>query len=287
MIFTRLHNDLLTWTSILKKFPVKVMAARVLRSISGICQRRSEPSGLGSQQRRWFDWDPNVTKRDGKPAITGSKHAYVAAKIPVVLLRDVDGLGPKGAVVEVKRGYARNVLVPGGHACYGTLWENIDAHADPNVATKQKIETAKLANRVSFPFDWLNSVKLEFVRDKVASSSKLTDPIVLSEVLTALSVQEQVDFLPSQLSFPAEGIQTIGKHLIGITLDLKLGTFEYTIKIDVKDKLEIAAAERREEELREAMKISRPEFVLGSSRLSGPSKLESEERADDGDEEEQ
>ena len=32
--------------------------------------------------------------------------------IPVVLLKDVDGRGEEGEIVSVKRGYARNFLVP-------------------------------------------------------------------------------------------------------------------------------------------------------------------------------
>lgn len=220
-----------------------------------------------STQKRWFDWDPNVTKRDGKPAITGSKHLYVSAKIPVVLLRDVQGLGVKGSIVEVKRGYARNCLVPNGDAVYGTVWENIDAYADPTLAVKRDAEKGALSDKASVPFEWLNSVRLEFVRETVVSSNLLIEPLRLSEVLVALSQQEQIDLLPSQVSFPKEGILTVGKFTIDITLELKVGTYKYTSRVDVKDKLELAAAERREADLREAMKISRPEFVLGNSRI--------------------
>ena len=217
--------------------------------------------------KRWFDWDPNVTRRNGKPAITGTKAAYVASEIPVVLIRDVDGLGPKGAIVHVKRGYARNFLVPNGDAVFGTLWENIDEFADPEVAKKQQVEEQTRSVQSFVPFDWLNSVKLEFLRETKPNSPELTDPISVYEFLEAMSSQEQVDLLPSQIEFPVGGIGAVGKFTVEATLNLTVGMYKYTIKLDVRDKVEVAAADRREAELKEAMKMKRPEFALGSSRL--------------------
>jgi len=236
--------------------------------------------------RRWFDWDPRVTRKDGKPAITGTKAAYVAAQIPVVLTRDIEGLGPKGTIVEVKRGFARNVLVPNGDAVYGTLWENIDAFADPKVSEKQQVEKESVTAKQIVPFDWLNGVRLEFLRDTTSDSkSKLESPISIREVLTAISIQESIDLLPSQVEFPQGGLETVGRHLIPITLNLSTGIFTYTIKIEAKDKAEVAAAERREAELREAMKMKRPEFVLGSSRLSKKTIVSTGEDREDSEEE--
>lgn len=221
--------------------------------------------------RRWFDWDPRVTKRDGKPAITGSKHVYVAAEIPVVLVKDVAGLGNKGSVVSVKRGYARNVLIPNGDAVYGTVWENIDAFSDPDAAKKEKINNRSKSVQQAVPFDWLSEVRLEFLRDTLPSNtSKLVEPVTVWQVLEALSVQEHIDILPSQLEFPEGGIDSVGIQTVPLSLNLTVGTMNYKIKVDVKDKAEVAAAERREAELREAMKVKRPEFVLGTSRFSDP-----------------
>jgi hypothetical protein len=90
------------------------------------------------------------------------------------------------------------------------------------------------------------------------------------EVLEALSVQEHIDILPSQLEFPEEGIHSVGRQTVPLSLNLTVGNSNYKIKVDIKDKAEVAAAERREAELREAMKVKRPEFVLGTSRLSNP-----------------
>ena len=216
-------------------------------------------------QRRWFDWDPNLTRKSGKPAITGTKAAYVASEIPVVLLRDVAGLGSKGAIVNVKRGYARNVLVPGGSAVFGTLWENIDAYADPEVTRKQGIANeAILQNQESssVPFSWLNDVRIEFQRE---ADERGMVPLLLPEFLDAMSDREGIDLFPSQITnFPDSGFTTSGRFSVGITLQLTVGIFQYTVKVDLKDKAEVAAAERREAELLEAMKMKRPTFQLGS-----------------------
>ena len=218
--------------------------------------------------RRWFDWDPRLTRRNGKPAITGTKAAYVASEIPVVLLRDVDNLGPKGAIVTVKRGYARNILVPSGIAVYGTLWENIDAFADADVVKKQQVaHEAASTVKERAPFDWLNSVRIEFQRE--TRDNRLEDPVTLEEILEQISDQESVDFLPSQiLNFPSSGITTVGRHDLHVVLNLTIGNFTYIAKVEVKDKAEVLAAERRETELKEAMKIKRPTFALGEKKIS-------------------
>ena len=240
--------------------------------ISLITTSRVRPLGVLSwshQQLRFFDWDPRVTKRDGKPAFTGSKHAFVAAKIPVVLLRDIENLGVKGAIVDVKRGYARNHLIPRGDAVYGTTWENIDEYADPEVVTRSKVELSKQMSKLVLPFEWLNDVRLEILRSvKTPGSSHLAEPVDVWEILNLITLQENVDLLPSQLELEKGAIQTVGRHNVKVKLQLTTGYHEYNLTVEIKDKAEVAAAERREAELKEAMKMKRPEFVLGAGRLS-------------------
>merc|ERR1719223_2009168 len=57
--------------------------------------------------------------------MTGTKHVYVKNHIPVVLLETLRGLGMKGQIVHVKRGYARHQLIPKGRAVLGT-WEILE-----------------------------------------------------------------------------------------------------------------------------------------------------------------
>ena len=231
--------------------------------------RLAESTPFARVIRRGFEWDPRLTKKDGKPAITGSKHAYVASTIPVVLLRDVKGVGSKGSIVEVKRGFARNVLVPNGDAVYGTLWENVDSFADPAIIRSQHVEASTTQIHQLPPFNWLNDVEVSCLRDTSPTNpQKLSEPFTVREFMEIISLQEEFDFLPSQLDFPSEGITLIGRYTIPATLQLSVGTLSYSIKLSIQDKAEVAVAERREAELREAMKIKRPEFVLGSSRLA-------------------
>ena len=237
-------------------------------------------------QQRWFDWDPRVTKKDGKPAITGTKYAFVAAKIPVVLLQDVAGLGQKGAIIEVKRGFARNNLVPNGKAVYGTTWENIDAYADPELLNKEKVMQAGGSLKRVIPFEWINHIRLEFLRSVVApGKSILADPVTVADILMAISTQESIDLLPSQVKILNNALNDVGRHTVDVTLSLTVGTFHYQFTVDIKDKAEVAAAERREAELKEAMKMKRPEFVLGASRsTSGAVSHDDNEEFVDGEE---
>jgi ribosomal protein L9 len=222
-------------------------------------------------QRRFFEWDPQQTRKTGKPSITGTKSAYVAAQIPVVLVKDVLGIGSSGDIVHVKRGLARNNLVASGLAVYGTRWDNIDRFA----AIKSVDEdVANRGNSMSLdrsPMDWIGKIELNFTRDThvIAAKAYLVQPITLREVLMSLSIQEHVDFLPAQVvAFPTKGIEKVGNHSITLSLSLDNRTQQFSFVVMIKDKAELAATERREAELMEAMKLKRPDFVLGSSRFT-------------------
>jgi len=244
-----------------------------MNRLSGNIYRRCPSTQSLLVTKRWFDWDPRVGRKEGKPAITGTQSVYVSAMIPVVLVRDIPGLGSKGEIIQVKRGFARNVLVPEGSAIYGTLWENIDTFADPRLLKEQKLEDRYESSVKVVPLNWINNLRLEFLRETTIDQGKggagiLTEPVTMSDILNSLSSIHNVDFLPSHLSLPTTGIDRVGLHEIPVHLTLANSTHTYSIRVDVKDKAEVVAAERREAELREAMKLKRPDFVLGSSRFN-------------------
>merc|ERR1711933_391927 len=144
---------------------------------------------MGTQCRCWFD--PNLTKETGRPAFSRAKDFFVSKDIPVVLLKDCPNLGVKGQIVQVRRGFARRVLVPSGVAVYGTLWENIDRFASPSVveaeaAISKQIEKTKQAH----PFDWINGIKIRFVRDSNIDGH-LKEPVSIWQVLQKLSREHQ------------------------------------------------------------------------------------------------
>lgn len=223
--------------------------------------------------KRWFDWDPRVGKKGGKPAITGSKSLYVSSLIPIILIKDTPGLGSKGEICEVRRGFARNFLVPEGFAVYGTTWENVDSFADQRILSETTLEGETTAKRTTAPFQWINSVSLEFLRETLHDQRnharcEVTEPVTIADLLISLSSLENVDLLPSHLILPEEGITTVGTHWVPVKLTVGYSAYSYSLRVDVKDKAEVVASERRETELREAMKLKRPDFVLGTSRFS-------------------
>ncbi|CAD7974572.1 unnamed protein product [Amoebophrya sp. A120] len=153
------------------------------------------------QQRRTMWWDPSLTRKNGKPAISKTQDLYVSKDIPVVLLKDVPKLGVKGQIVHVRRGYARNLLVPSGVAVYGALWENVDRYADPAVisaaeATARAIE----AEQEAHPFDWIDEISLRLVRTvRNQQTGALQDPLTVWEFLNILSRDHELDLLPENL----------------------------------------------------------------------------------------
>jgi large subunit ribosomal protein L9 len=60
----------------------------------------------------------------------------------VILLQDVQGLGERGAVKEVKEGYARNYLYPRGLAVEATAG-NLQTHQRRQQATEQRVQRAQ------------------------------------------------------------------------------------------------------------------------------------------------
>eukprot|EP00913_Durusdinium_trenchii_P022294 g20947.t1 len=114
------------------------------------------------QRRYWFDIDAKRKTHD-KPIVSRTNYQFVKSHVPVVLLESIRGVGVKGQIVHVKRGYARHVLVPKGLALFGT-WENIDEHADPELIADPTIKARVATERGQLPFDWVDDVRLRFVR---------------------------------------------------------------------------------------------------------------------------
>ena len=191
-----------------------------------------------SVTKRFFEYDATLTAKNGRPAITGSTHLFVSQDIPVVLKQEIPGLGRKGEIVFVKRGHARHHLIPNQLAVSGALWENILEFADPDLVASARIKNINKSAEVltAKPFDWVNDVKLEFIRNA-------NEEITVWDLLKLLSDQEQLDLLQSDLTFAP--ITKPGIHKVGIKLLFRGWTGNYTITVNFRDKQEVAEQEKK------------------------------------------
>ncbi|CAE7515604.1 rplI [Symbiodinium necroappetens] len=204
------------------------------------------------QQRRWW-FDPDATRKaHDKPAVVGTKYIFIKSQVPVVLLQTIRGVGTKGQIVHVRRGYARHVLVPKGLAAFGT-WENIDAFADPTLIADPTLKARAATERGQLPFDWVGDVRLRFVRPaREDQSMALLEPVSKWDVLEDLSTNHELDLLPGNLDIPDGGLNRAGLHEVAVSIPFRnpeTAAGKYTILVDV-----ISKQSQDEELQREEMK---------------------------------
>jgi large subunit ribosomal protein L9 len=103
----------------------------------------------------------------------------------VILLEHIENLGKKGEVVNVKRGYARNYLIPREYAIYGTPanMKRLGSIQDElKLAEEKKLaELKNLAEKIA-------SIKLTFVR-KVDEQGSMFGSVSENDIVSALKEQ--------------------------------------------------------------------------------------------------
>jgi large subunit ribosomal protein L9 len=122
----------------------------------------------------------------------------------LILLKDVDKLGPRGAVVKVARGYARNYLLPRGLAAPVTEKNRaaVAAEIERAVAREDRLRTQAEAEAGRFV-----EVSLRF--EKLCNESgELYGSVTAAEVAAALA-ERGLDVDKKQVSFD-EPIAHIG-----------------------------------------------------------------------------
>lgn len=216
----------------------------------------------GVQRRWWFDVGASRKNYD-KPAYTGSRYVFVRGQVPVVMLQTVRGVGQRGQIVSVKRGFARHHLVPKGLAVFGT-WENIDMYADPALVDDPSLQARAREHRGRLPFDWVDEIDLLFVRwAREDDFSVLLEPITIWDVLMELSTDHELDLLPGNLEMPEEGFSKVGEHEVAVKIAFRnpeSAAGRYTIRVEIVSQ-QSRQDELRREEMARAVEESR-RFVL-------------------------
>jgi large subunit ribosomal protein L9 len=140
----------------------------------------------------------------------------------VILRDDMDNLGKSGEVVNVKPGYARNFLLPRGHAIKATATDVKRVEHEKRVIAAR---TAKLAKEAQSEADKLSQVSVSIAR-AVGEEDKLYGSVTSRDIAEALAAQGVK--LDSKKLHLDEPIKTLG--LTEVTAKLGRGV-NATIKV--------------------------------------------------------
>eukprot|EP00397_Hematodinium_sp_SG-2012_P064699 GEMP01092038.1.p1 GENE.GEMP01092038.1~~GEMP01092038.1.p1 ORF type:complete len:260 (+),score=51.68 GEMP01092038.1:120-899(+) len=234
-----------------------------------------------SMQVRALWHDPRIkSRKQGHPIISGSTELFVSKEIPVVLISNVNGVGQKGQIVNVKRGHARHCLVPQGLAAYATLWENIDRYADPSLITSATSVVKMTQKQKAHTFDWVNDIQLDFVRDTDPfDKQKFIEPVTAWCLLEQLSQEHQLDLLPHNLSL-AEPLSRVGAYDIACEIMFKGAvTKKYSVAVQLQSQW-TQLEEQRRGEMQRALQ-EKPSFLLARNPTEVGEVEEEEEDVDD------
>ncbi len=144
----------------------------------------------------------------------------------VILLKDVEGLGSAGDIVNVKPGYARNYLAPLGMALRASKRNLAVAEEKKNVAKARK-ERVNIANQELA--DSLEKIELT-IEMQVGEEEKLFGSVTTQDIHKALS-EKDLD-IDRHMILLEEPIKALGVYNIQIKVsdELQPGIKLYVIK---------------------------------------------------------
>jgi ribosomal protein L9 len=104
------------------------------------------------------------------------------ARLAVILQEDLPGHGLKGEEITVKRGFARNHLLPRKRAIYATQ-ANKSKLADPGAKSEAAVSVRKYTEDVK---NRLARVRLEFLQPPKANSTNAKPPSITARTIAAV-----------------------------------------------------------------------------------------------------
>ncbi len=150
----------------------------------------------------------------------------MASNVEVVLKENLEHLGSIGDVVRVRRGYARNFLLPRGLAAVASRG-NVRQIEHEKAVQAQRI--AKLRNAQEQVVLELGKVTL-MVAKEAGEDGKLFGSVTANDVLEGLKAKD-VEVDKKKLVMPAQPIKEVGSYEIGVKLPYGLTA---TVKVEVK-----------------------------------------------------
>ena len=150
----------------------------------------------------------------------------MASTVEVVLRENLPHLGSIGDVVRVRRGFARNFLLPRGLAAVASRG-NVRQIEHEKAVQAQRI--AKLRSVQERVVDELAKVTL-MVAKEAGEDGKLFGSVTSNDVLEGLKAKD-IEVDKKKLVMPAQPIKEVGSYEIGVKLPYGLTAI---VKLEVK-----------------------------------------------------
>jgi large subunit ribosomal protein L9 len=150
----------------------------------------------------------------------------MASTVQIVLKENLEHLGSIGDVVRVRRGYARNFLLPRGLAVVASRGNVRQIEHEKNI---QEQRIAKLRAEQEKIVAALAKVTI-MVAKEAGEDGKLFGSVTSNDVLDGLKAKN-VEVDKKKLVMPAETIKEVGSYEIGVKL---LYGLTATVKLEVK-----------------------------------------------------
>ena len=152
----------------------------------------------------------------------------MASTVQVVLKENVDHLGTIGDVVRVRRGYARNFLLPRGLAVVASRGNVRQIEHEKAVQARR---VSKLRKEQESIVDSLSKVTI-MVAKEAGEDGKLFGSVTSADVLNGLEAKGvDVEIDKKKLIMPPKPIKEVGSYEVGVKLPYGLTA---TIKVEVK-----------------------------------------------------
>ena len=146
----------------------------------------------------------------------------------LILQKDVKNLGKAGDQVLVKKGYARNFLIPQGQALPLNK-DRLKAWKHQKVIIEAKKRKAVIERKALI--EKLSSIKLKFEKESL-KNGKLFGSVTAYEISQALEKIHKISVDKRDISFIA--LKTVGDHKVTISLDSEHKT---DITVSIKGKI--------------------------------------------------
>ncbi|HUE58968.1 MAG TPA: 50S ribosomal protein L9 [Acidimicrobiales bacterium] len=143
----------------------------------------------------------------------------------VVLRSDVDHVGKRGDIVDVADGFARNYLLPKGHAIVATNGVTAQANAmrrARDLRDAKDREAAELVARTLVPI-------VIRIPARVGSGGRLFGSVTAADVVDAVATQAKVNLDRRKIHLD-EPIKSAGTHEVPVKLH---GDVEFRVTVEV------------------------------------------------------